>query len=162
MCKGYSGVSYGFLWDTVLKQLIPFLQHTHYSCVLWDVQKHCADFSMHLIFYCFVFNLALYLLYLYRWLILALRNVHLSKFLPAFLPSNGNRFSSIRSTRWWWKGKVKLFLCLTNQALCREGVWESGCIDRRYLDLGASWRWVVRFTPQPLYHLGIEPPVPIW
>jgi hypothetical protein len=36
----------------------------------------------------------------------------------------------------------------------------SGCIDPRFLDLGASWRWVVSFIPRPLYS-RIEPPVPI-
>jgi hypothetical protein len=27
----------------------------------------------------------------------------------------------------------------------------SDCIDPRILDLGTSWRWVVSFTPRPLY-----------
>jgi hypothetical protein len=36
--------------------------------------------------------------------------------------------------------KVKLSLCLINQALHHEGVWGSGCIDPRFLDLGTSWR----------------------
>jgi hypothetical protein len=36
--------------------------------------------------------------------------------------------------------KVKLSLCLTNKALCHEGVWRSGCIDPHFLDLGANWR----------------------
>jgi hypothetical protein len=30
----------------------------------------------------------------------------------------------------------------------------SGCIDPHFLDLGASWRWVVSFTPRPLYRWG--------
>jgi hypothetical protein len=47
--------------------------------------------------------------------------------------------------------KVKLSLCLTNQTLRHEGVWGSGCIDPHFLDLGTSWRWVVSFTPRPLY-----------
>jgi hypothetical protein len=47
--------------------------------------------------------------------------------------------------------KVKLFLCLTNQALRHEGVWGSGCIDPHFLDIGTTWRWVVSFTPRPLY-----------
>jgi hypothetical protein len=51
------------------------------------------------------------------------------------------------------KVQVKLSLCLTNQALCREGVWRSGRIDP-YFDLGTSWRWVVSFTPLPLYPRG--------
>jgi hypothetical protein len=36
------------------------------------------------------------------------------------------------------KVKVKLSLCVTNQA--HEGVWGSGCIDPHFLDLGTSWR----------------------
>jgi hypothetical protein len=32
-----------------------------------------------------------------------------------------------------------------------EDVWGSGCIDPHFLDLGTSWRWVVSFTPLPLY-----------
>jgi hypothetical protein len=43
--------------------------------------------------------------------------------------------------------KVKLCLCLTNQALRHEGIWWSGCIDPHFLDLGTSWRWVASFTP---------------
>jgi hypothetical protein len=26
-------------------------------------------------------------------------------------------------------------------APCHEGVWGSGCIDPRFLDLSTSWRW---------------------
>jgi hypothetical protein len=29
-----------------------------------------------------------------------------------------------------------------------------GCIDPHFLDLGTSWRWVVSFTPRPLYPRG--------
>jgi hypothetical protein len=36
--------------------------------------------------------------------------------------------------------KVKLFLCVTNYAVCHEDVWENGCIDPRILDHGTSWR----------------------
>jgi hypothetical protein len=45
------------------------------------------------------------------------------------------------------KGKVKLPLCLTNQALRHEGIWRSGCIDSCFLGLGTSWRWMVSFMP---------------
>jgi hypothetical protein len=38
------------------------------------------------------------------------------------------------------KVKVKLSLCLANQALRHEDVWGSGCIDPHFLDLGTSWR----------------------
>jgi hypothetical protein len=33
----------------------------------------------------------------------------------------------------------------------------SGCIDSHFLDLGTSWRWVVNFTPWPLYPRGKSP-----
>jgi hypothetical protein len=59
-----------------------------------------------------------------------------------------------RFTCKWWTVKVKLSLCLTNWALRHEGVWGSGCIDPHFLDLGTSWRWVVSFTPRPLYPCG--------
>jgi hypothetical protein len=36
------------------------------------------------------------------------------------------------------KKKVKLSLCLTNQALRHEDVWGSGHIDPHILDLGTS------------------------
>jgi hypothetical protein len=32
-------------------------------------------------------------------------------------------------------------------------MWRSGCIDPHFLELGTSWRWVVSFTPRPLYLL---------
>jgi hypothetical protein len=32
-----------------------------------------------------------------------------------------------------------------------KGVWGSGCIYPHFLHLGTSWRWVVSFTPRPLY-----------
>jgi hypothetical protein len=33
----------------------------------------------------------------------------------------------------------------------------SGCIDPHFLDLGTIWRWVVNFTPLPLYPRGKSP-----
>jgi hypothetical protein len=30
----------------------------------------------------------------------------------------------------------------------------SGCIDPQFLDLGTTWKWVVNFTPRPLYPRG--------
>jgi hypothetical protein len=41
----------------------------------------------------------------------------------------------------------------TNLAL-RHEVWESGCIVPPIRDLGSSLRWVVSFTPRPLYFRG--------
>jgi hypothetical protein len=52
---------------------------------------------------------------------------------------------------------VNLSLCLTNEALLHEGVWKSGCVDPHFLDIGTGWRWVVSFTPLPLYSLGQSP-----
>jgi hypothetical protein len=40
---------------------------------------------------------------------------------------------------------------LTNEALCHEGIWGSGCIDPRFLDLATSWRRVVSFMPLLVY-----------
>jgi hypothetical protein len=34
--------------------------------------------------------------------------------------------------------KVKLSLCLINEALCHKDIWGSGCIDPRFLDLSTS------------------------
>jgi hypothetical protein len=50
-----------------------------------------------------------------------------------------------------------LSLLLTNSAIRREEIWQSGCIDPRFLDLGTSWRWMVRFTPGLLYPRGKSP-----
>jgi hypothetical protein len=36
-----------------------------------------------------------------------------------------------------------------------------GCIDPHFLDLGTSWRWVVSFTPRPLYPQGNSPRYPL-
>jgi hypothetical protein len=33
----------------------------------------------------------------------------------------------------------------------------SGSIDSHFIDLGTSWRWVVNFTPRPLYSRGWYP-----
>jgi hypothetical protein len=60
-------------------------------------------------------------------------------------------FGQIGTPQLRYKGKVKLSLCLTNYALCHEGVWWRGCIAPHILDLGTIWRWVMSFTSQPLY-----------
>jgi hypothetical protein len=56
--------------------------------------------------------------------------------------------------------KIGLSLSL-NWAPCHEGVLESGDIDPRILDLGTRWRWVVNFTPRPLYPWGRSPWYPL-
>jgi len=35
--------------------------------------------------------------------------------------------------------------------------WGSGGIAQRILDVGTRWRWVVSFTPRPLYHQWKNP-----
>jgi hypothetical protein len=50
---------------------------------------------------------------------------------------------------------------VNGKALCHEGVWGSGCIDLRFLDLGTSWRRAVSFTPLPLYPRGEIPLNPL-
>jgi hypothetical protein len=54
--------------------------------------------------------------------------------------------------------KVKLSLCLTKHHAMKT-YWGSGGIAPRILDFGTRWRWVVSFTPLPLYPQG-KPPVP--
>jgi hypothetical protein len=59
------------------------------------------------------------------------------------------------------QSKVKLFLCLTNYALCHHGICGSRCIDPCFLDLGTSWRWVISFTPWPFYPQRKSPRYPL-
>jgi hypothetical protein len=51
------------------------------------------------------------------------------------------------------KVKVKLSLCffITEQHTMKS-YWGSGGTDPRILDLSTRWRWVVSFTPRPLYY----------
>jgi hypothetical protein len=56
---------------------------------------------------------------------------------------------------------VKFSLCLTHYGLRHEGVWGSGCIDPHFLDLSTSWRWVVSFTPLPLFPRRKSPWYPL-
>jgi hypothetical protein len=51
---------------------------------------------------------------------------------------------------------------LTNYSLLHEGVWGSACIDPRFLDLGASWRRMVSFTPRPLNLRGKSRRYPLY
>jgi hypothetical protein len=41
-----------------------------------------------------------------------------------------------------------------------EAYWRGGGIAPHILDLGTSWRWVVSFTPRPLYTQGKSPRYP--
>jgi hypothetical protein len=49
--------------------------------------------------------------------------------------------------------KVKLSLCF-NWAPRHEGVLGLWRYSSTHYDLGTRWRWVVSFTPRPLYHQG--------
>jgi hypothetical protein len=42
-----------------------------------------------------------------------------------------------------------------------KAYWGSGGIVQRILDLGTRWKWVVSFTPRPLYHQGESPWYPL-
>jgi hypothetical protein len=57
--------------------------------------------------------------------------------------------------------KIKLSLCLANEALHHEDVWGSGCIDPRTLDLDTSWESVVKFMRRSLYPRGKNPLYPL-
>jgi hypothetical protein len=54
------------------------------------------------------------------------------------------------------KDKVKLSLWF-NWAPCYNGILGSGGRAPRTLDLDTKWRWVVSFTPRPLYSQGKNP-----
>jgi hypothetical protein len=55
-----------------------------------------------------------------------------------------------------------LSLCFFfNWAPRHEGALGNGGISPRILDLGTRWRWVVSFTPQPLYSQGKDPWYPL-
>jgi hypothetical protein len=71
---------------------------------------------------------------------------------------------------------VALIACFTRSVQClpwnpgvlfgkgkkvKLSLW-SGCIDPHFLDLGTSWRWVVSFTPLPLYTRERAPPYPFY
>jgi hypothetical protein len=45
-------------------------------------------------------------------------------------------------------------LCFLTEHQAMKAYWGSGGITPRILDLGASWRLVISFTPLPLYPQG--------
>jgi hypothetical protein len=53
-----------------------------------------------------------------------------------------------------------LSLCLTKHHPMKT-YWGSGGIAPRILDLGTRWRWVVSFTPRPLYSQWKSPRYPL-
>jgi hypothetical protein len=62
------------------------------------------------------------------------------------------RDASATQRLWLIFHKVKMSLCLIKEH--HEEVLGSGSITPRILNLGIRWRWVVSFTPRPLYPLG--------
>jgi hypothetical protein len=56
---------------------------------------------------------------------------------------------------------VKFSPCLTNQALCYEGVCGSECTDSHFRDFDTNWRWAVSSTLLPLYPCGEIPRCPL-
>jgi hypothetical protein len=65
-----------------------------------------------------------------------------------------------KTTTWIFKKvKVKLSLCLTKHHDVKM-YWESGGIQT-FFDLGTRCRWVVSFTPRPLYPQGKNPRYPL-
>jgi hypothetical protein len=73
-----------------------------------------------------------------------------------FQEGAGIVLSSVRSKPALGPIKASI-LCVSlcfNWAPPHEGVLGSGGIAPRILDLGTRWRWVVSFTPRPLYHQG--------
>jgi hypothetical protein len=54
---------------------------------------------------------------------------------------------------------LKLSLCLTKYRAMKN--CGSGGIARRILNFGTRWRWVVSFTPRPLYPQRKSPPYPL-
>jgi hypothetical protein len=46
------------------------------------------------------------------------------------------------------RNKVKLCLCLTNEAVSYEGEWGAWMRRSRFLDFGSSWTLMVSFKPR--------------
>jgi hypothetical protein len=60
-----------------------------------------------------------------------------------------------------FRHKRNEFICVSlwlfNYALCHEDIWGEWRYSSTFLDFGTSWRWVVSFTPLPLYPPGNDP-----
>jgi hypothetical protein len=70
------------------------------------------------------------------------------------------------------QSEINWFLCLTkyhamklypvlNQAARHRDIWRNGGITPHLLNHGSRWRWVVSFTPRPLYLRGKSPRYPL-
>jgi hypothetical protein len=77
-----------------------------------------------------------------------------------FRPSYQYKGDSLWITIWKASAGVsqysyKLLLWLTKHHAMKR-YWESGGIAPRILSLGTRWRWVVSFTPRPLWATGTQ------
>jgi hypothetical protein len=68
--------------------------------------------------------------------------------------------STPNAPSWRGKGKGKVALCFTKHHAMKI-YWGNGGIAPRIIDLGTRWRWVVSFTPRPLYPQGKNPWYPL-
>jgi len=100
----------------------------------------CMDCMRHQQGRCAVSQL---LFWLVIWLLTMLYQIH--------------RLSSV-----WSMIKVKLSLCfLLAEHQAMKAYRGNGGIAPRLLDLGTKWRWLISFTPRPLYHQGKIPYYPL-
>jgi hypothetical protein len=85
-----------------------------------------------------------------------------SRSVGGWINHSQNNSRSCPPELWFQKSKCKKrFEVQLTRFLRPLAGWGSGCIDPHFLDLGASWRWVVSFTPQPLYPWGKSPRYPL-
>jgi len=70
--------------------------------------------------------------------------------------ANENWICSSDCSRWRWSCP-----CAVTGHHAMKAYWGNGGKFSRILDLSTRWRWVVSFTPRPLYSPGKEPLVPI-
>jgi hypothetical protein len=94
------------------------------------------------------------------------KELHCNEIRDALLPEKItalllSQISEVRAGCSFCKQCSKYVLCVTNKELRSEDVWGSGCIDPHFLDPGFSWRWVVSFTPRPLYSRGKSSQYPL-
>jgi hypothetical protein len=107
--------------------------------------------------------------------LLAATSGHDAREKPLEASTTTDLFPWFRIPHFWWethmvvnvgvivnnkRQKVKLSLCLTKHH-AMKAYWGRGGIASRIIDLGTRWRWVVSFTPRPLYPQGKLPWYPL-
>jgi hypothetical protein len=93
--------------------------------------------------------------------------------------SNGQAISALLNVLWlsWYSptqcgtpsGRYNTLLCVKSKVVpvlneLSTTPWRRmgcGCIEPHFLDLGTSWRWVISFTPRPLYPRRKSPWYPL-